>query len=86
MENIVSESVDVLSGIPQGSILGPLLFVLFINDIYANIDKDTNIALYADDTKITTCKISSTTQNTKNTGFLGITGTVHANYHCLRTF
>ena len=52
MENVVSENVDVLSGVPQGSILGPLLFVLFINDIYANIDKDTNIALFADDTKI----------------------------------
>ena len=32
--------------------MGPLLFVLFINDIYTNIDKDTNIALFADDTKI----------------------------------
>ena len=52
MENVVSESVDVLSGVPQGSILGPILFVLFINDIYANIDIDTNIALYADGTKI----------------------------------
>ena len=49
---MISESVDVLSGIPQESILGPLLFVLFINDIYENIDKDTNIALFADDTKI----------------------------------
>ena len=52
LDNVISESVDVLSGIPQGSILGPLLFVLFINDIYENIDKDTNIALFADDTKI----------------------------------
>ena len=52
MENVISESVDVLSGVLQGSILGPLLFILFSNDIYANIDKDTNIALYADDTKI----------------------------------
>ena len=37
---------------PQGSLLSPLLFVLFINDIYTNIDKDTIIALFADDTKI----------------------------------
>ena len=52
LDNVISESVNVLSGVPQGSILGPLLFVLFINDIYANIDNDSNIALFADDTKI----------------------------------
>ena len=48
----LSNSIDVLSGVPQGSILGPLFFVLFINDIYENIEANTNIALYADDTKI----------------------------------
>ena len=52
LDNVISESVDVLSCVPQGSILGPLLFVLFTNDIYANIDNDSNIALFADDTKI----------------------------------
>ena len=52
IDNAVSNSVDVLSGVPQGSILGPLLFVLFMNGIYESIDAETNIELYADDTKI----------------------------------
>ena len=47
-----SEMKPVASGVPQGSILGPLLFVLFINDIVDDVSEGTNIAIYADDTKI----------------------------------
>ena len=49
--------VEVLSGIPQGSILGPVLFTLFINDISDNLSSDCRI--FADDTKI-----FNTTNNT----------------------
>ena len=50
INGVNSESAKVISGIPQGSVLGPLLFVVYINDLLDNINS-TGL-LFADDTKI----------------------------------
>ena len=43
---------DISIGVPQGSVLGPLFFIIYVNDIISCMDDSSKIILFADDTNI----------------------------------
>ena len=52
INNICSDFLKILSGVPQGSILGPILFNIFLNDLFLGL-KNTDLQNFADDNNIT---------------------------------
>ena len=53
LNNIFSALQNILPGVPQGSILGPILFNIFLNDLFLCIEK-SDLHNFADDNAITT--------------------------------
>ena len=56
VNGVMSEWLVVVCGVPQGSVLGPLLFLLYTNDLSNASDFDIN--LFADDTCLLLCNVS----------------------------
>ena len=63
IEGVLSDPAKVNIGVPQGSILGPLLFILFVND-FPSVVNSSEVDLYADDTTI--CAAGKTVSAIKN--------------------
>ena len=49
-----SSEKPVMSGVPQGFILGPILFLLYVNDL-PDVVNNAKVASFADDTKLFKC-------------------------------
>ena len=52
VDNATSHPLEITCGVPQGSILGPLLFLCYVNDMAISIDDECKLLLYADDSAI----------------------------------
>ena len=50
VDGVDSDSADVNSGVPQGSVLGPVVFLIFVNHLCKNLK--CKYALFADDLKL----------------------------------
>ena len=50
VNNVIGKSIQLNQGLPQGSAISPLLFIIFVNDLTLDLDPRSKASLFADDT------------------------------------
>ena len=58
IQNVLSDPVDLTRGVPQRTVLVPLLFKLYIDDMHKYLDNERELIQYADDTIVLTSNTS----------------------------
>ena len=64
IEGMVSDFIPITCGVPQGSVLGPLLFIIYVNDLQ-DLTRSCDLSMYADDPHLTSALKKSSDVNTE---------------------
>ena len=65
MNGFETDWINLKRGLPQGTILGPLLFNIYVNDLAKIVEKDCTVVQYADDTFLFTSDTDEISSKTK---------------------
>ena len=85
IEKVESEKKNVKCGVPQGSILGPLLFIIYLNDIPTLKSIENQTILYADDTVVSSKSNIETVGKNHDATLAAVANCFHKNKMTINT-